>query len=240
MSKRWKWKTNCTSWQRKENSAKCIVETSAFEQIEIDRVNNGQRYLSVYVIYVSLSLKTSAVGAEMGAFMASFQLDGLSRESSKWEVPNAMRLIEIDFHTRLAPLHSSIVRGRKPRQKLSSLENKTSTVLISHPPNLSLTFWDLVNCLFPMLPGPAVPGFKQLRWLHLPRSVCQHYPMSTWLKYACNQVTGVSVAAWGKWVSASSSGKTIRFVCSFGLYFSFAFHTVLFPNERNVNSCMVD
>ena len=62
------------------NSAKCIVETSAFEQIEIDRVNNGQRYLPVYV---SLSLKTSAVGAEMGAFMASFQLDGLSGESSK-------------------------------------------------------------------------------------------------------------------------------------------------------------
>ena len=110
--------------------------------------------------------------------------------------------------------------------------------MILHPQNPSLTFWDLVNRLVPMLPGPAVPGFKQLRWLHLPRSVCQHYPMSTWLKYACNQVMGVSVEAWGKWVSVSCSGKTIRFVCSFVLYFSFAYHTVLFPNERNVISCI--
>ena len=121
--------------------------------------------------------------------------------------------------------------------------NKTSTVLISQPQNLSLTFWDLVNRLVPMLPGPAVPGFKQLRCLHLPRSVCQHYPMSTWLKYACNQVTGVSVAAWGKWVSVSTTycfaqrGNVFRFVCSFVLYCSFAYHTVLFPIERNVNSC---
>ena len=66
------------------------------------------------------------------------KLHKLAKEDE--QVPNAVRLIEIDFHTRLALLYSSIVRGRKSRQKLSSLGNKTSTVLILQPQNLSLTF----------------------------------------------------------------------------------------------------
>ena len=63
-----------------QNKLLSVLQFNKKKLLKVNKQCSGQRYLPAYV---SFSLNTSAVRAEMVAFMASFQLDGLSRESSK-------------------------------------------------------------------------------------------------------------------------------------------------------------